>query len=473
MPALAAATCIGIGFASAQPGFAGVALAMTTVVVLFVSCLMTPTAALILLIAWLTLLGTLRRLLDAISLAGSSSILLLVAPIIAVLLVIVATYRGAFRQRTPLSNAVFWLSLVVIASAANPLQGGISVGTAGLLFVLVPMLWFWIGRVLLDNQTIKWLLRAIATLAVPAALYGLFQVYRGFPWWDKYWIESKGYVALRVGTSLRQFASFASTSEYVGFLAIGMLVWVLKVRRLRDAVPVGIAVAILGWALALASARAILVTLPVALGLVFAASRGYGLARSILLGLGGLAILGAVVSSVDPGGIGGGRTSALLSRQVQGLSDPFNENVSTLPGHIRDLAGGVVEGVLNPIGQGVGSITIAAEKFGGQTAGTEADPSNIAVAAGLPGLVLYCFVVVSGFQLAFRTARQRRDAPSLVALGVLVITLFQWLNGGAYAVAPLPWLFLGWLDGQSRTTTIRPSGARTGNVQDEFAHKVA
>jgi hypothetical protein len=207
--------------------------------------------------------------------------------------------------------------------------------------------------------------------------------------------------------------------------------------------------AIIGWALALASARAILVALPVALGLMFAASRGYGLARSIVAGLAGLALLGAVVSSIEPGSVGGDRTAALLSRQVEGLSNPFDDNVSTLPGHIRQLTGGIVKGVLNPVGQGVGSITIAAERFGGETAGTESDPSNIAVATGLPGLLLYCFIVVVGFRLAFRTARTRRDTASLAALGILVVTLFQWLNGGAYAVAPLAWLFLGWLDRQS------------------------
>jgi hypothetical protein len=36
-----------------------------------------------------------------------------------------------------------------------------------------------------------------------------------------------------------------------------------------------------------------------------------------------------------------------------------------------------------------------------------------------------------------------------VALGLLVVMVLQWLNGGQYAVALLVWLTLGWLD---RTT---------------------
>lgn len=465
--ALGGLLCTFLGVTAAVPGLTQLALAGTVVVLLFAGCLREPERAVVGLMVWLVIIGTVRRVIEAASPGTSANVLLLVAPVAVAALVAVAVQRGAFRARTPLANVVMWLSILVVLSAGNPMQGGVAVGAAGLLFVLVPMLWFWIGRAFVDERSLERLLTVISVLAVPAAVYGLVQVYRGFPSWDAYWIQSKGYVALRVGDSLRQFASFASTAEYVAFLAVAAVVWALKLRRLARAVPAGIAVVILGWALALASARAILVVLPIALGLVFAASRGYGLAKSLVLGLAGLAILGAVVSSFDPGQVGGRRTSALLSRQVQGLSDPFNPRVSTLPGHITDITAGIRRGVLNPIGKGVGSVTLAAEKFGGKTAGTEADPSNVAVATGLPGLLAYGFIVVAGFRLAFRTARRRRDVASLAALGILVVTLFQWLNGGTYAVAPLPWLFLGWLDQQSIPRPLERTDALV--AQEDFA----
>lgn len=438
-----------LGVASTLPGLIQAALAVGVAVLLCVACVRAPAPALLALVGWLTVLAMIRRLLDACGFGASSSPLLLVSPVAVAVLVVVAARKGAFRSRTPLANGVLCLTLLVVLSAVNPLQGGVTVGVAGLLFVLVPMLWFWLGRALVDDQVLGRLLRMISILAVPAAVYGLIQVYRGFPWWDAYWIETKGYIALRVGDSLRQFASFASTSEYVGFLAVGALVWVLRIRRVGGLLPAGLALAILGWALALASARAILVALPVALGLVFAARRGLGLARSALFGLAGLAVLGALVSLVDSGSVGGARTSALLARQVEGLSDPFNSEVSTLPIHIEAVVGGLGLALRNPIGQGVGSVTLAAERFGGEAVSSEADPSNIAVATGIPGLFVYCFVVVAGFRLAFRTARSRRDLVSLAALGILAVTSFQWLNGGIYSVAPLPWLMLGWLDRQS------------------------
>jgi hypothetical protein len=444
-----AGLCAAVGLAATMPAFIQIALALSIGVLLCVACISFPGAAGVSLIAWLAVLALVRRLLDSSGIGGSSNPLLLVSPIAVVLLVLVAGRRGAFRSRTPLTNRVLLLNLLVLLSAVNPLQGGLTVGVAGLLFVFVPMLWFWLGRAVIDDRRLSQLLRVIAVLSVPAAIYGLFQVYRGFPWWDARWIATKGYVALRVGDALRQFSSFASTTEYVGFLAVGALVWVLRLRRARSVVPAGLAVAIITWALVLASARAILVALPVALGLVFCASRGLTFAKSMVFALLGLVALGAGVAALGSGSVGGTRTSALVNRQVQGLANPFDANVSTLPGHIRQIRVGVTRAFTNPLGQGVGSITIAAEKFGGNALGTEADPSNIAVAAGLPGLILYSMVVVSGFRLAFRAAREERDRLSLVALGILVVTAFQWLNGGNYSVAPLPWLVLGWLDRRS------------------------
>ena len=103
------------------------------------------------------------------------------------------------------------------------------------------------------------------------------------------------------------------------------------------------------------------------------------------------------------------------------------------------------------MGNGVGVITIAADKFGpSDNAATDVDPSNVAVAMGIPGLLTYGVVVLLAMRLAFHRARRTRDFLGLAALGIILVTSLQWLNGGAYAVAPLPWLLLGWLDGRPR-----------------------
>ncbi len=70
----------------------------------------------------------------------------------------------------------------------------------------------------------------------------------------------------------------------------------------------------------------------------------------------------------------------------------------------------------------------------------------MAVALGLPGLLAYGVILVSGLRLALSTAQRRRDVLSLAALGIVAVTVLQWLNGGLYSVAFLPWLVLGWMD---------------------------
>jgi hypothetical protein len=78
------------------------------------------------------------------------------------------------------------------------------------------------------------------------------------------------------------------------------------------------------------------------------------------------------------------------------------------------------------------------------------------VALGIPGLVAYLLVLVAGFGRTYGLASLRRDRLSLGALGILSITFLHWLNGAQYAIAPLPWLVLGWVDVCWRKEHQRP-----------------
>lgn len=435
-----------VGVASTSPPLLRAAIAIPATALLVTVCMRSYRRALIILLVWLATFGTIRRLLLASGATEGDDPLLLVAPIVVGLLVVVAARKGAFRGQTRLTKNVLILSGLVIFAAVNPLQGGVAVGAGGLLFVIVPILWFWVGRGLVDDALLTRVLRVISILAVGAAVYGLVQVYRGFPRWDERWIETKGYAALFIDKSVRPFASFSSSSEYVGLLAIGIVIWALQLRRAERRPLAVAALTVLAWAMTVASVRGALVVVPIALGMTFATSRGFGLGRTAAAGIGGLFVLGIVVSQFDASGAGGAQTSALVSRQISGLSDPFDPDKSTLPLHVEALADGLAEGLRNPIGQGLGVITLAGERFGSTNASTDVDPSNVAVAMGIPGLLAYGAVVFVGIRLAFRRARRQRDILTLAVVGVSLVTLFQWLNGGNYAVAPLPWLLLGWLD---------------------------
>lgn len=107
----------------------------------------------------------------------------------------------------------------------------------------------------------------------------------------------------------------------------------------------------------------------------------------------------------------------------------------------------------------MGSITISGAKFGGVIGGAEGDPGRAPFAAGLPGMVAYLAVVVLGITRAYRLAATRRDAVSLAALGIVVVTFLQWLNGGHYAVVFFAWLALGWVDAATSRTLTRAAAA--------------
>jgi len=363
-------------------------------------------------------------------------------------LFLIAVERGAMQNLTSLSKAVLWLTIALAVSALNPLQGGLSVGLGGALLVVVPMLAFWVGRSLLDERTVGVLVYLLGVLALLAAIYGLVQTFYGFPSWDQRWITESGYTALKVGKTVRAFGTSSSASEYAALLAVGILSWWAIARRMSR-LPVAVAaIAVIATALWFGSVRGAVVLTLAAMWLTFAASRGMSIGRALLVGLALLAVLPAVVKALSSSETEQTATSSLVAHQVEGLSEPFGHS-STLSGHFGEIVKGINQAFTNPVGHGVGAITIAASKFEGTSAGTEADPGNAPVAAGFIGLILYLLVAVYGVRCSYRLAQARRTMPALAALGIVVVTFLHWLNGGEYAIIPLPWLFLGWVDAVS------------------------
>jgi hypothetical protein len=410
--------------------------------------LRSPRSLLYGLVVWLVALGFVRRLAAEFSPAPQSDPLLLVEGAAVGILLIVAAARGAFANLTALAKAVLVLGLLLVLGAVNPLGGSLVSGLGSLYLILIPMLAFWVGRSICDDRTLATILGLVASLAVAAGVYGLAQTFNGFPSWDAAWISTGGYEALNVGGATRAFGPFSSASEYAIFLGIGFVAWLaFGFRLVRLPFAVG-AVALLATAIFFESSRGIIFTLVFAVALMFAARRRLPIAMSAALAVAALFAVPFVtrgvassptVSASDPG-------SALAAHQIQGLSSPLNSQDSTLGAHFSLFTNGLRSAINNPVGLGIGSVTIAGSKYGGETVSTEVDPSNAAVALGIPGLIAYLAVVGIALFNAYSLASRRRDALAIAALGVLVITLLQWLNGGQYAVAFLVWLVLGWVD---------------------------
>jgi hypothetical protein len=407
------------------------------------------------LIVWLAALGLTRRLISTgFNGRVTADPLLLIAPLALGVLLVAARDQGAFRRRTALGNAMLVLVVLVCLGAANPLQGSVVAGLSSLIF-FAPIAAFWIGRTL-DAPVLRNGLLLYAVCGIPAAAYGLYQISHGFPSWDQGWIDDSGYAALQVGDAVRPFSTFSSAAEYATFLAVGVVVWISLGRRALRPVALA-AIALLGVSVFYQSSRGAIVAIAVAVVLGLSARRGLPLSVALVLGAVVLASLPATVRGLSPASFGTSNASQLAQHQVEGLANPFDAKQSTAIAHLSLAVGGVSQAIHEPLGHGLSAVTIAGAKFGGSQRGnSETDPGNVSIALGLPGLLVYLFVFAAGIGQAYALARRTREPLAVAALGILVVTFPQWLNGGQYAVGFLPWLLLGWIDARRETEAEQP-----------------
>jgi hypothetical protein len=400
------------------------------------------------LVAWLTVLGVLRRGLNTFTPTPHTDVLLLVGPAAIAVLFALAANRGAFRHRSRLSTAVIVLNVLAILGAFNPLQGPIATGLAGLLFVLVPTLAFWIGRGLCGDHEIATVLKLFALLGVAVAIYGLVQTFAGFPSWDQAWIAQhrSDYLSITVEGTTRAFASFSAASEYAAFLAVAFVVWV-GFGLTPVFLPItAAALGMLGVAIFYEGIRGVVVLVVIALAMMAGVRSRVPLIWAAALAACLVVLIPFVTGHIVGSANNTSYSTPLVARQVNGLQSPTNSSSSTLNEHIKLLKQGIHSAIARPIGQGTGAVTIASSKFGGITTGKESDPGNAAVAFGFVGLIVYLVIAVEGLRRTYRLALQRRGWLAPTALAILVVMGLQWLNGGQYAVAFLPWLLLGWAD---------------------------
>lgn len=450
------------GLLIASPGGPRIALAAGAGFFLAVFAFRSPRLVLTPLVVWFVTLGLARRLISGVSaVAVWGDPLLLVGAGTWLVLAGVAARRGPLAGRERLATMVVVLAVLLGVSALNPLQGGLTVGLSGALLVVVPMAAFLVGRVFVDDNLLRRLLVLVAWLGLVVAIYGLYQTFVGFPPWDQRWLAAYGYTALNVGGVIRAFSSFSAASEYAGFLGIAVVIWVALARSLSRASVGAAALGLLGTALWYESSRGIIVLTVAAVGMVFAARAGLTLRRSLFFAVAALLALPLAINRLVPDQFSDNAGGRLSQHQAQGLADPFGTG-STLPGHIDLVAEGIIDAVHNPLGVGVGAVTIAGGKYGGTVRPTEADPGNVAVAAGFPGLLAYLTLVVIAMTRLYRQAERQRDPLSLAALGIITVTFFQWLNGGQYAIAFWPWLLLGWSDAR-RTRGLDAASLRASN----------
>jgi hypothetical protein len=457
---LCGAAVLTIAYVASEPAQLRTAVAVGLVLLAAAVGLAWPERLIYGLVVWLVVLGLVRRVLSLVAPSTGSDPLLLVEAV-AVMIVLAAAVRTELSgRRSALQTSVAAIAVIILASTFNPAQGSPTVGAAGLLFLLLPLAGFWIGRSLCTDVVFARILKLTAVLAVAVAAYGLTQTFAGFPRWDAQWLLTveDSYRSLNVGAVVRPFASLPSSAEYAYVVAVGLAIWLAFGLRVLRLPFTALAVALLGTALVLASVRLVIFLAAAALIAMLGGRlrvRAPVAAVAVLLSFFGTSV---VVGRLTPDYYATGATGSLLAHQLEGLSNPLDPESSTFFIHASLVTDGLHSALSHPAGLGAGSVTLAANRFGGVGRQSEADPSNLAIAAGLPGLVTYFVLATIAFVRAYGLARERRDALSLSALAIVTIVFLHWFNGGQYGIALLLWLTLGWID---RAWILRESAGRS------------
>jgi hypothetical protein len=198
------------------------------------------------------------------------------------------------------------------------------------------------------------------------------------------------------------------------------------------------------------------------------------------------------LSQASGGGSSAGANSAAgfsTQHQVEGLAHPLDQKKSTAGLHAAYFLGGFKAAFAYPIGYGLGSVNMGAKFGDGDTGGdgssdddahvgtTEVDISDSFVSMGLPGGLLYLYIIFLVIRRAISFGRNAPKSLGLPALGLLAALAGGWMALGQYAIGPLVWFVIGALVRDSDPVVSRPRIERTGQPSSlprlQVSHPIA
>jgi len=405
-------------------------------------------------LVYLVFLGDLRRMLIPIAGWSGTDPLLLIGPVVAICLFGYAWASGALSLNTPLAKWTVVLMGIMVLQVFNPRQGGLVVGVAGVMFMFVPLLWYWIGRAYATPGFMRTLLYWIVIpLTIVVMLMGYYQIFYGYLPYQMEWFSMVDYNTLgNPEDGLAPISLFASSTEHNTFLTVGLaILWANVLQKRWNAL---LLLPVMFMVVFLSGTRGPVVKFIVIAAILWA-TLGDNARSWTIRGLFALTIAGfGFVGSLSQLGPGGGANFTELSgverkmaRQSELLSS-HNRQGGTLRVHAFSLISGYLDGVRNPLGAGLGSTTKAAAKFSstGKSVTTEADMTDVIRSTGIFGGIAYhvmmFYIIVSAFQYWKRT----RSTLALSLIGILGVSGLLWLGGGLYALCPFIWVCIGALD---------------------------
>ena len=201
-------------------GLGGLASAMT------VALFMSLEAGLVAMMLFEPLRGFLRRVQYLFLPYSQTDPIHVVTPLVTILAFAMLLQRRRFAifRETPLAAPVSILAVIYFLQIFNPLQGGLTVGLSGALFVLVPVVWFYFGQAI-KPRFLETMFPLMVALGMITSLYGIYQLAFGFPSFEQYWIDNtEFYNSISVGNVKRALATFSSAEEWGRYIEVGALI---------------------------------------------------------------------------------------------------------------------------------------------------------------------------------------------------------------------------------------------------------
>lgn len=373
---------------------------------------------------------------------------------------------NTFRA-TPLAGLVSMLGLLCFLEIFNPLQGGLAVGLSGALFLLVPLAWFYFGQAA-SERFIRLALRLIVFLGILASLHGLYQMVIGYPTFEQYWIDNTDlYASIAIGHVRRALATFSSAEEWGRYLQIGAIVafgFGAAAKRLAPRIGWFVCGAASTGAVLLSGQRSAIFGLMlgvVALVLLGARNLRGAMARLAIMVLAVVLVAVLVKAPTEDEVWNKNETEkvgALLSHTQRGTLKPAGED--SLQIRFETWTQLVTEVIpYRPLGAGLGAGSLGEARF---AQGEEMPPIDnsilvMAIACGIPGALLFVWILGRATWVSLSMARQGRDdtgngdlkriAASLML--ALALNSFFGLTFSIYSVAPIAWLLIGWISAES------------------------
>lgn len=367
-----------------------------------------------------------------------------------------------FRE-TPLAGLVSILAAIYFLEIFNPLQGGISVGLSGALFMLVPVAWFYFGQAVKPTFMMT-TLRLMVVLGVVTSFYGLYQLTFGFPAFEQYWLDhTEFYDSISVGNVKRALATYSSAEEWGRYIEIGALIAFGFGSSAKGILSRA------GWFVCGAGLTVMLLLTgqrTAMFGLIFGgfillligARTARGVVGRILLTLAPVVLIGFLVQAPTNDDMlshsEDERVGTVVSHTTRGTLNPTDED--SLQERLKNWTYLATELIpYRPLGIGLGGTSLAAWRFNDDMDLPPIDSYFIStvITCGLPTALLFIWILLKATRMSWRAFRESEPGTpearvwriTTTLVPVLILNSFFGNTFTLYSVAPIGWLLVGWI----------------------------